>query len=296
MSEKITINVMGVPEHFNLPWYLAIEAGQFAEAGIDLRWQDAPGGTGAMMRALASGEADLVVALTEGVVAGIIKGTEARIVQQFVSSPLRWGIHVAANGPYRQVEALADSRFAISRPASGSHLMAFVLGQQQGWDTRAMRFVEVGGMAGAREALSVGTADTFMWEQLMTKPIVDRGEFRRLGAIDTPWPCFVIAARQQLIEQHPEPLGRLLQIIRREAPAFGQRDDAVAKISERFELSEGDVREWLSRTEWAADNHLGTEVLKQVTATLLQIEAIAQEVDPGQLCDQHFVSLRQADA
>lgn len=291
MSEKITINVMGVPEHFNLPWYLAIENGKFTEAGIDLQWQDAPGGTGAMMRALESGEADLVVALTEGVVAGIAKGAEARIIQQFVSSPLRWGIHVAANSAYQQVEALGDSRFAISRPASGSHLMAFVLGQQQGWDTQKMRFVEVGGMAGARETLASGAADTFMWEQLMTKPIVDRGEFRRLGAIDTPWPCFVIAARQQLIKQYPEHLGRLLQIIRQEASAFGQRKDAVSKVSGRFDLAQEDVREWFSRTQWAADNQIASEMLERVTATLLEIGAMDQSVAPDSLCDRHFVSL-----
>jgi sulfonate transport system substrate-binding protein len=291
MSDKITIRVMGVPEHFNLPWYQAIASGRFAAEGLALQWQDAPGGTGAMMQALQSGDTDIVVALTEGVVANIAKGTDAKIVQLFVSSPLSWGVHVAADSSYRQLEELSDSRFAISRPASGSHLMAFVLGQQQGWDTQSMRFVEVGGMEGAREALAEGSADTFMWEKLMTKPIVDRGEFRRLGVVDTPWPCFVIAASQHLINDQPDALRRLLEVIRREASAFKQSDDAVASIVRRFELQPADVEAWLSRTEWASDRQVSARMLEQVMDTLLQVGAISEKVSPQKLCDENFVQL-----
>ena len=40
-----TIKVAGVPEHFNLPWHLAIENGAFTQEDIDLQWQDYPGGS-----------------------------------------------------------------------------------------------------------------------------------------------------------------------------------------------------------------------------------------------------------
>ncbi|MFW5726851.1 MAG: ABC transporter substrate-binding protein, partial [bacterium] len=79
-----TIRVTGVPEQFNLPWHLAIEEGKFEVSNIDLQWQMAPGGTGAMMQALANDEADIAIALTEGVVTSIIKGTQARILQLYV--------------------------------------------------------------------------------------------------------------------------------------------------------------------------------------------------------------------
>ena len=291
MSEFTSINIMGVPEHFNLPWYLAIESGSFSEAGIDLQWKDAPGGTGAMMQALTSGETDMVVALTEGVATHIAKGAAARIVQLYVSTPLRWGIHVAAHSSYQQVEKLADSRFAISRPASGSHLMAYVLGREQQWNTRKMKFVEVGGMAGAQEALAAGTADTFLWEQLMTKPIVDRGEFRRLGHIDTPWPCFVIAASQQLIDEQPQALDKLLQVIRQQAPAFKKREDAVERITGRFALETADVVNWLERTEWANHRQISLAMLEEVLDTLQKIEAVPKPVKPQELCSERHIEI-----
>ncbi|MGB5462344.1 MAG: ABC transporter substrate-binding protein, partial [Aureibaculum sp.] len=47
-----TLTIGGVPEHFNLPWHLAIEEGKFTNEGIDLKWKEFPDGTGAMNKAL----------------------------------------------------------------------------------------------------------------------------------------------------------------------------------------------------------------------------------------------------
>ena len=86
-SELTTIRVGGVPEHFNSPWHIAIESGAFAKAGLDVQWTTIDTGTGAMCKALANGEIDIAVALTEGVVADIAKGRpperhSARILQR----------------------------------------------------------------------------------------------------------------------------------------------------------------------------------------------------------------------
>jgi len=34
------INIGGVPEHFNLAWYLGLKNGEYKDAGINLRWKD----------------------------------------------------------------------------------------------------------------------------------------------------------------------------------------------------------------------------------------------------------------
>ncbi|HCO82598.1 MAG TPA: ABC transporter substrate-binding protein, partial [Arenibacter sp.] len=38
------VNIIGVPEHFNFPWQLAIEEGGFGARGINLNWTDIPEG------------------------------------------------------------------------------------------------------------------------------------------------------------------------------------------------------------------------------------------------------------
>ena len=94
------INIGGVPEHFNLAWYLTLKNGEYKEEGINLRWKDYFGGTGAMNKGLREGEIDMAVILTEGIIKDIIEGNPSKIVQTFVQSPLIWGIHVAHNSAY----------------------------------------------------------------------------------------------------------------------------------------------------------------------------------------------------
>ena len=48
----IKLRIGGVPEHFNLPWHLALEARRFEALGIEVTWRDYPGGSGAMAKAL----------------------------------------------------------------------------------------------------------------------------------------------------------------------------------------------------------------------------------------------------
>lgn len=52
------IRIGGVPEHFNLPWHLALEEGLFLKAGVSVEWIDFPEGTGAMNKALRAKEID----------------------------------------------------------------------------------------------------------------------------------------------------------------------------------------------------------------------------------------------
>ena len=85
-----TVKIVGVPEHFNLPWQLCLENGEFSEIGIDLEWTDIPEGTGKMCQMLRNNETDLAVILTEGILKDISNGNESVVLQQYVSSPLQW--------------------------------------------------------------------------------------------------------------------------------------------------------------------------------------------------------------
>ncbi len=143
-----------MPEHFNLPWHLAIEEGAFEERGIDLQWTDIPEGTGRMCQMLENGETDLAIILTEGLVKNISEGNPAKIVQEYIASPLLWGIHVDAKSRYRSIPELKITKAAISRFGSGSHLMAYVNAQNEGWNTEKLQFEVINNLDGAVEALT----------------------------------------------------------------------------------------------------------------------------------------------
>ena len=268
-----TLRIAGVPEHFNLPWHLCIENEEFEEAGIDLEWTDVPEGTGKLCQMLRDNETDIAVILTEGIIKDIAAGNDSKIVQVFVETPLLWGIHVAAGSLYKTMSDLKSAPVAISRYGSGSHLMAIVNAKAQGWDTAKLEFVIVNTMDGAIAALTNGEADYFMWERFMTKPIVDKGIFRRVADCPTPWPSFVIAVRNEVLYNDSEAIGTVLDIINNMTKSFKQIEGITGLLAQRYGQKKEDIAEWITLTEWS-QNKLDKPTFEAIEEQLLDLAII----------------------
>lgn len=276
------IRVGGVPEHFNLPWHLALENKHFHNRGLDLSWRNFPDGTGAMCKALRSEEIDVAVILTEGIIKDIISGNPVKIVQEYIGSPLIWGIHVAAGSDYETMEDLKEAKIAISRYGSGSHLMAYVNAKRLGWDTDRLKFEVVKDIDGAVDALETGKAGYFMWEHFTTKPLVDQGVFRRLGDCPTPWPCFVIAVREEFLEKDSEAIQEMLQTLNRITRDFKEIPGIGKQLAKRYHQKEEDIREWLKITRWSREP-ISKEELNRVQQQLEELELIPEKVKNSEL-------------
>ena len=248
-----TIRIGGVPEHFNLPWHVGIESGEFSSAGVTAEFTVFGGGTGAMMQAVANNEVDVAVVLTEGCIQSICKGTSARIVKTFVQSPLIWGIHVPAGSDLKTIDDIRSRRYAISRFGSGSHLMAIVDAAERGWETD-LDFEVVKNIDGARAALAGGEADIFFWERYTTSPYVESGEFRRLADRLTPWPAFVVCASEKALAEKSEAIKALLNQVNsicQQLAADG--DQTKATIVDRYKIASEKVALWWETTQWNMD-------------------------------------------
>ena len=267
------VKIIGVPEHFNFPWHLAIEEGAFESRGIDLQWQDIPEGTGKMAQLLKDGETDLAIILTEGIIKSITEGNPSKIVQEYIASPLLWGIHVADHSPYAKLEDLKGTTAAISRYGSGSHLMAYINAQSNAWDPDELKFKVVDTIEGAETALVDGTADYFMWERFTTKPWVDRGVFRRLADCPTPWPCFVLVATDSFIKEHPGTLEHILEVINVYTSDFKNIPSIDRTLSNNYDQKLEDIRHWLSVTRWSQKN-MGPKTVLAVQQSLLDLKLI----------------------
>ena len=273
----------GVPEHFNLPWYLTLRDKAYTQEEINLRWIDYHGGTGQMCRALRAKEIDMAVILTEGIVRDIVNGNDCSIVQVFVNSPLLWGIHVAANSEYTKIEQLRGTKAAISRYGSGSHLMAYVNAENNGWDTMTeLNFTVIKNLDGALENLPKGNGDYFMWEKFMTKPYVDNKTFRLIGECPTPWPCFVIAVRNEVLAEDSKSVKTVLDIINRTTIDFEEIPAIDTMISTRYGLELTDVHEWLSLTEWSQEQLTEGE-LENIQDQLLKLNLIESKLQKNRL-------------
>lgn len=263
-----SIRVGGVPEHFNMPWHWAMENKRFAQQGITIAWTDFPGGTGAMTRALRENQLDVAIVLTEGIVADILKGNPSKLVQFYVSSPLVWGIHVPANSVIQRVEELENRAFAISRKGSGSHLMAAIMAQDLNWNTTAVKYELVGNLSGARKAMATGQAYGFLWEKFTTQPYVDNGEFRRVGELPTPWPCFSIAVREDFLAKNESVIQQFLAVINQVCATWKNQENLSERIAKRYRLKVENVEKWLAITEWNSTAGIDHQALAKVVHRL----------------------------
>lgn len=273
-----SLKIVGVPEHFNLPWHLCLENGEFEKEKIDLQWTDVPEGTGKMCQMLHDGSTDIAVILTEGIIKDIVGGNPSKIVQIYVESPLIWGIHVGAQSNHQSLTDLEKTKAAISRLGSGSQLMAYVNAKNQGWNTNELQFEIVNTIDGAVTALTNRTADYFMWEHFMTKPLVDKGVFRRLGDCPTPWPCFVIAVREVVLAKQPEIITKLLEIINTKTRIFKAIPDIDKQLAKTYNQKIEDIKEWLRLTEWSQEK-IDAVLLDRIQNQLVELNIINSKSD-----------------
>lgn len=273
----INLKVGGVPEHFNYPWYITLKNKEYTKHNINLRWQDFHGGTGQMCKALREGTVDIAIVLTEGIIKDIAAGNPSKIVQTYVKSPLIWGIHVAAKSSFKSISDLENATIAISRYGSGSHLMAIVNAYNQGWDISNLKFNVVKDLQGGIDALSNGSADYFMWEHFTTKPYVDNGIFRRIDDCPTPWPCFVIAVRNEILDQNPEAVKNVLNEINETTKDFKKIKGIDVILAERYEQQLEDIKEWLSITEWNDGKPITSNLITRIQNKMITFNVIDEK-------------------
>ena len=285
----INLTVGGVPEHFNYPWYLTLKNKEYTKNNINLRWIDFPGGTGAMCKALRSGEVDIAIVLTEGIIKDIADGNPSKIVQTYIETPLIWGIHVAATAPFQKIEDLEHATIAISRFGSGSHLMAIVNAHYQGWNIENIQFKVVGNLQGGIDALTNGEADYFMWEHFTTKPLVDNGTFRRIADCPTPWPCFVVAVREEILATHFKEVQTVLKIINTKTRDFKQTTNIDKILATRYEQQLADIQNWLKITEWNVGKHITKNLITQVQNKMIHFNVIKKKKNSADFIKKMYI-------
>ena len=311
------LRLLGVPEHFNLPWTNAVQARAFEAAGVRVQFSPVPGGSGAMIAGLLSGDADVAIALTEGIVAAVLNqvnspASEPRTptlayVGEAVASPLRWMVATGASRGLRglgDVRAAAEAREAegldgtirvsVSRLGSGSHIMACLLAAREGWPTSRLSFVVHKDFRSMRRGVDEGTADVFMWEWYMTKPYVASGELVALDFLDSPWACFgLVTTRQWLdVPANQTALRAAAGVAWESCASFLREEDASCEaVSGHFGLSLEDAHNWFSGVRYPLPGRpnplrANLPMLTGVASALASIGVVpAPPSDPASMVD-----------
>ncbi|KAG2171457.1 hypothetical protein INT43_009118 [Umbelopsis isabellina] len=297
----MAIKIGYVPEHFSTPLLMSRDNGYFKEAGVDVELVCCPGGTGEMTSKLKDGTINVAVALTEGLTAGIANGQDwYKIVGTYVSAPLCWALSAGANSKHNSVETLNHTDVAISRFGSGSHIMAFVLADQQGWlksdskENPPFTFSALSNFKAMRDAVNAGTSDFFMWETFTTKPYHDSGEIKRIGQITPPWPAFCFAASTSLLDSDEQGLQKTLETINKATKLFMEQKDkeSVEHIVRVLDYQEADVREWFKTVSYESNlRDVSRKALDTTVETLIKAGVIEKPTEASNLIDERVANL-----
>lgn len=278
ITPTVSLRIGGVPEHFNLPWRLAIESGALKNAGVDASWTDFYSGTGAMVDALNNDEVDIATLLTEGAIAALTKNpekpSEFELFSFYNKTPLVWGVYVPSQSNLFSLNDIVDSTFAISRYGSGSNLMAYLLAESLGQDTEQLQFEVINNLQGARELFKQGGNHVFLWEKFMTKPYVDNGEMRHIADFPTPWSCFITCVRKSVLAKYPKEINALMKTVLATAQELKQSAITPKLIASYYQLELEDVQTWLNATEWHHNIFMDHNLIQTVEKKLRELGII----------------------
>ena len=112
--------------------------------------------------------------------------------------------------------------------------------------------------------------------------MVDDGIFRRVGECPTPWPCFVIAVRNEFIENNEEELKTILDIINTTTSDFKSIPSIDRTIANRYDQEIEDVQQWLSLTEWSQEL-IDKKTINNIQEQLFSLDIIPKKVDYSDL-------------
>lgn len=247
-----------------------------------MKFVDCLGGTGEMTTKLNNGELDVAVALTEGLIAAIAKGeAKFKIVAEYTTSPLIWGISTSPNSEVKTVSDLEGKTFGISRFGSGSQIMAIVLAKNNGFKAenhwRVLRNFQ-----GLRDGVNSGEADAFLWEKFTTKPFHDSREIAKIGEIVTPWPAFMIAVSDAALAKfQPETLLALFKGIQESCVDFKQNTDnkSVDYVVEHYGNTPEDAARWFSGVSYSKDGSISRAMLEKVVDVLKEAEVLQRDLE-----------------
>jgi len=286
------IRILGVPEHFNFPWIQVVKEQPLLSQEVVLEWENESRGSGAMNAAIRENAADMAIILTESFIKDKIEGNPGKIIGFHVLSPLIWGIHVPAHSKLVDLDDIKNVPYLISRKGSGSHLMAFLLAKQQGWSTDLLEFEIIGNLEGAQKAFKKRSPKIFLWEKFTTQPLVDSGEFLRIGEIPTPWPCFVLVASEQALTNFPKEIKKVRDLVyAKNAELKSGSEKSIEQISINYGIEKKDIEDWFGKTTWANDSGISSDVLETTMEVLKDLKLISQKIPVESLVEKTMVRL-----
>eukprot|EP01126_Amoeba_proteus_P026456 TRINITY_DN2619_c0_g1_i2.p1 TRINITY_DN2619_c0_g1~~TRINITY_DN2619_c0_g1_i2.p1 ORF type:complete len:450 (+),score=74.70 TRINITY_DN2619_c0_g1_i2:444-1793(+) len=156
--------------------------------------------------------------------------------------------------------------------------MSCVLAMERGWHPQNdLNFKVVGPFKDLRDSVNSGETAAFLWEYFTTKPYADSGEVKFIGDITTPWSCFMMAGRPSYLQENLGTIKRMLRGLRQASEFFHDSPNMYQDISENYQLSLEDAKEWYKTVNITASSGITESSLVRALEALNQIKVISNK-------------------
>jgi NitT/TauT family transport system substrate-binding protein len=241
-NRAVTIGALSISE--TAPLWAAVDAGVFAEHGLDVTVQPIQGGAQAMP-ALINGEVDLTVGQPFGVLRATEQGLPVAIIAGYAESHAEGddinSVVAAAGSSITRPADLAGAKVAVNSIGAAGDLTIRAAVEQDGGDPAAIEFVEVA-FPDAAAQLEAGNIDAAWVPEPFVSMIVGAGGTRVVDpyqAVIPGLPTLVIQATTETVEQDPELVTAVREALAEAFTWAEENDDAVRQsLVDNLELPE----------------------------------------------------------
>ncbi|KAJ1947580.1 hypothetical protein GGF37_000345 [Kickxella alabastrina] len=229
-----------------------------------------------MVKKLAAGELDVAICVTEGLVAGINSNKDAslRLFGTYVDTPLPWAVSVATDARFCSLDDLGfGAKFGISRPGSGSEVMARYAASQYEWATP--QFAVLGDINQLVAGTQEHKVDAFLWERTTMQRHYTAESVRYLGTVKPPWPAFSYGATEQFIRRNPGLLRDLIARIGQVAGRFMERrEEGLRFVCDSLGYAAEDAVMWAGYVGFSPDGAVDEAKVRAVARALQRAAVI----------------------
>ena len=111
----------------------------------------------------------------------------------------------------------------------------------------------------------------------------------RLGDCPTPWPCFVVAVRNEILENNFKEVKKVLDIINSCTTDFKDTPNIDKTLATRYEQQLEDIQEWLSITEWNDGKPVTKNLITRIQNKMIGFNVIEEKKDSGELIRNMYI-------
>jgi NitT/TauT family transport system substrate-binding protein len=292
-ADEISVTQWGA-SLYGVPFAVAMKAGYFNKAGINITGIIGSGGGGTTVRNILASDTPYGEVAIAAALAAAQQGLDVVVVNTGTRSIAESSLVTMPNSPVKTLSDLVGQKVAITSPRSVSEMILLMELQHQGIDAARVNRIAAGGYAQGLTMLEQGAvAAAVLIEPLA---IVRRDRYRTVVSAKDELPPMTMSlgiTTHEFAAAHPEKL-RAILAGRREAvrAIYADPASAAATLAEAFRmepaLATTALDNMVAVKMWSEGGFNHTE-LERAAAGLRLIGEIKGEVDWAKLLDPAFL-------